>query len=180
MLCNHDGFSFGFPSKECLLQFFDGLQIQIGGWLVQHHHLWAQCGNRGAGDFLLFAAGQLEDTASQKIFNLQLFCCCIHTGMDFIFRNTHIFTAESKLAGSIYAEELTSGVLKHTAYKFCRFIQLCFRHIQTIYHCKAFKLSLVEMGNQTIDQSGDGGFSTTGFATKQDTFSISNGQGNIF
>ena len=34
--------------------------------------------------------------------------------------------------------------------------------------------------NQTIDQSGDGGFSTTGFATKQDAFSISNGQGNIF
>ena len=34
--------------------------------------------------------------------------------------------------------------------------------------------------NQTIDQSGDGGFSTAGFATKQDTFSISNGQRNIF
>ncbi len=84
-------------------------------------------------------------------------------------------------AGSIYAEELTSGVLKHTAYK-----SFAVSYNSASVTFRPFTIAmpssspLIEMGNQTIDQSGDGGFSTAGFATKQDTFSISNGQGNIF
>lgn len=69
-------------------------------------------------------------------------------------------------------KKLTSWVLKHTAHQLGRIIQLCLRYIQAVYRCTTVQLSFVEMRNQTVEQSGNGCFSATGFPTKQNTFSI--------
>ena len=63
MFGHQDRHTGGFHGLKQAPQFSDALQVQIGGRLVQHHHLGHGRIDAAAGNLLFFTAGQGKDAA---------------------------------------------------------------------------------------------------------------------
>ena len=116
VFCDDHRLFLGLPVPDHANQIFDGGNIQVGGWLVQHEDVRVDCIGRGAGDFLLFSAGQGKQAPVQQFFQLEAVDGFLQTLPHLRDRQGHVFTPKNNLAGGIYIVELCPWVLEYRSH----------------------------------------------------------------
>ena len=116
VFCDDHRLFLGLPVTDHANQIFDGGNIQVGGWLVQHKDVRVDCIGRGAGDFLFFPAGQSKQAPIQQFFQFETVGSLLQTLLHLRDRQGHVFTPENDLAGGIYIVELRPWILEYRPY----------------------------------------------------------------
>ena len=174
MFGHQDRHTGGFHGLQQAPQFSDALQIQIGGRLVQHHHLGHGCIDAAAGDLLFFTAGQSKDAVIHQRLQPQLRYHLIQAATHLFPGHILVFQLKGQFSRGIRMEELGSGVLKHTAHYPGEFRQGCGCRRHTAYRNIPLQSALVKMAGQAVNDAQQRRFSAAAFAAQHHALSLGN------
>ena len=179
MLRDQDGLALPFDQLQMLPQFLDGGHVQVRGWFIQQIDLRVHGIDGGKGDLLLFPAGQLEDIAAAEALNVQVLRRLLHPLRQFLGRPGLILDAKGDLAVRVHVEKLRSGILEHRAHLGGNLVHGKAADLLAIHPHAAGHLACIELGDQTVHQSCDGGLAAPTSAAEQDALPVRNGQVNV-
>ena len=169
----------GFHGLQQAPQFSDALQVQIGGRLVQHHHLGHGRIDAAAGYLLFFTAGQGKDAAIHQRLQPQLRYHPVQASAHLLPGHILVFQLKGQLPRGIRMKELGSGILKHTSHHPGEFRQggRCRRH--TTYQNIPLQPALVKMAGQAVNNAQQRRFSTAAFTAQHHALPFGNVKRNV-
>ena len=162
-----------------LPQGVDGRHVQVGGGLVQQIDRRVHRIDRSKGDLLLFAAGQGKDAAAQQILDAQRLRRLRHAVGHLRLGYGLVLQAEGDLAVGVHVEELGAGVLEHAAHPLRDAVQGQAGHVLAVQQHPARQLTGEKLGDQAVDQPGQGGLAAAAAAAQQHALAVRDGQRHV-
>ena len=166
MLRQHDGLALVLHLRQDVVQASYRLLVEIRRRLIHHEHAWSGRVNRAAGNLLLLAAGKLKDVAVHQRVELHVDARPVEPAAHLVTRQSLVLAAKHQLTCGVHVEELALGILKYTADKRRRVMELCGGGADVVHIDGTFHLALVEVGGKAVYQAREGRLSAPALADK--------------
>lgn len=149
VLGDEDSFSRRLPLCDDLPQLPDGGNVQIRCRLIQHEDRRPKHTDRGTGNFLLFAAGELGDILPKQLFKPEVLNGLCEAAQYFPLLHADILAGKYDLRVGQKRIKLRLGILEHGADRPGQLMELELGGVISVHHDGARQLSLVIAGDQT-------------------------------
>lgn len=179
MLRDQDGLPLGAEQRQVAAQALDGLGVQVAGRLVQKADLRLHGVDGGKGDPLLLPAGEGEEAPAQKAPDTQLLRRPVHPGPEFRRRPGLALQAEGDLAVAVHVEKLRPGVLEDAAHLLRDPVHGQRRQVLPVQQHPARQLPGEELGDEAVDEPGEGGLAAAAAAAEQDALPVGDGEAHV-
>lgn len=137
------------------------LDVQVAGGLVQDQNLRVHHAGGGDGDHLLLAPRQGEDVPVHKRGDAEEVSHLVYALTDGFRLDPGVLQGEGQLAADVGGEELGLGILEDRPHLLRKTVDGSGRGGFALDQALSLQLALVELGNQAVDNPGQGGLAAT-------------------
>ena len=175
----YDRFSLCFQNGKKLPEILDREGVKIRRWLIQDEKIRFHGRRRSTCNLLFLSSGKREDTPVKQLTEPQPPGHLLYSLSHSFLRKAVIFRPESKFTGSIYIEELGTGILEHRTHFFRNVKQRQFPRLLPIQTDSPRKISFIIVGDQSVKEAGQGCLSASRFSAEENKRAILYPAGNM-